>query len=126
MRVIVGAALAAVLVAVASAGARAPDDEPKFDKKKLIGKWEPTDSKKGARAVMEFKKGGKLQVTVMVDDNDLKLDGSWEMTDDKLEVTLELAGKEETTTFKLKKLDDKILEYVEPKGKTITLKRLKN
>jgi uncharacterized protein (TIGR03066 family) len=125
MRITLGAALAAILVAVASAGARV-QDEPKFDSKKLIGKWEPTDTKKSGRAVMEFKKGGKMQVVITVDDSDLKVDGTWELTDDELDVTLDLAGKKETTTFKLKKLDDKVLEYVEPKGKTITLKRAKS
>lgn len=125
MRAIVGSALAAVLLLV-SAGARAQDDdEPKFDKKKLIGKWEPTDSKKGARAVMEFKKAGKMVITITLDDKDLTLDGTWAMEDDKLTVTIELDGKDQTTEFKLKKLDDKVLQYVEPKGKTIELKRLK-
>ena len=46
--------------------------------------------------------------------------------DDKLTVTIELDGKEQSTTFRLKKLDDKTLEYIEPKEKkTITLKRVK-
>jgi uncharacterized protein (TIGR03066 family) len=125
MRAITGAALAAVLLLV-SAGARAQDDEPVFDKKKLVGKWEPADSKKGARAVMEFKKAGKMVITITLDEKDLTLDGTWDLKEDKLDVTLELDGKETTTTFKLKKLDDKTLEYVEPKDKkTITLRRVK-
>lgn len=124
MRAITGTALAAVLLLV-SAGARAQDDEPKFDKKLLVGKWEPTDSKKGARAVMEFKKAGKMVITITLDDKDLTLDGTWALDEDKLSVTVTLGEKEETTQFKLKKLDDKVLQYEEPKGKLIELKRLK-
>ncbi len=124
MRAIVSVALGAILLVATGAGAR--QDDAKFDEKKLIGKWEPVDVKKEARAILEFKKGGKLIITILIDGSETVVEGIWVLKETDLEVTIELVGKKESTTFKLKKLDDTVLEYVEPKGgMTIALKKMK-
>lgn len=123
MRAITGAALAAVLLVV-STGARAQDDDPKFDPKLLVGKWEPAGAKMN-KAEMEFKKGGKLSIALTVDDTKTNIDGTWDLKDDKLSVTVTIDDKEAKSSFRLKKLDDATLEYVDEKDKTFTLKRVK-
>ena len=123
MKGIMGVAVVAGLAL--SATARAGDD-PKFDEAKLIGKWEPTDAKKDVRATLEFKKAGKLLVTIPIDGVDTIVEGNWKLKGSELEIAMTRNGMTETTTFKLAKLDDKLLEYTAPQGKTYTLKKMKS
>jgi uncharacterized protein (TIGR03066 family) len=123
MKAIMGAAL---FVGLAASAATADQDGSKFDEAKLIGKWEPAEAKKDTRAAMEFKKGGKLLLTVPIDGTDTVLEGTWKLKGADLEVGLMRNNTPETTTLKVTKLDDKTLEYTAPQGKTYTLKRLKS
>jgi uncharacterized protein (TIGR03066 family) len=123
MKAIMGAAL---FVGLAASAAALDQDGPKFDEAKLIGKWEPTDAKKDTRATMEFKKGGKLLLTVPIDGVDTVLEGTWKLKGADLEVGLTRNNTPEMTVLKLTKLDDKTLEYAAPQGKTYTLKKLKS
>ena len=123
MKSILGAALFAGLVLSGTAKA---GEDPKFDEAKLIGKWEPADVKKEVRAALEFKKAGKLLITIPIDGVDTIVEGSWKLKGSDLEIAMTRNGMTETTTFKLAKLDDKLLEYTAPQGKTYTLKKMKS
>ena len=123
MKVIMGAAL---FVGLALSATARVGDEAKFDEAKLIGKWEPADVKKEVRAALEFKKAGKLLITIPIDGVDTIVEGSWKLKGTELEIGMTRNGMTETTTFKLTKLDDKLLEYTAPQGKTYTLKKMKS
>jgi uncharacterized protein (TIGR03066 family) len=123
MKAITGAALLLGLVATT---ARAGLDDPKFDEAKLIGKWEPTDTKKETRATLEFKKAGKLVVTIPIDGVDTIVEGTWKLKGVELEIGMTRNGMTESTVMKLTKLDDKTLEYTAPQGKNYSLKKMKS
>jgi uncharacterized protein (TIGR03066 family) len=122
MKAFMALALIFSLTATAAMGGQ---DGPKFDEAKLIGKWEPTDAKKDTRALMEFKKGGKLLLTVPIDGVDTIVEGNWKLKGGDLEIGLMRNNIPEMCTLKVTKLDDKTLEYTAPQGKAYTLKKMK-
>jgi uncharacterized protein (TIGR03066 family) len=116
MRAMLGFSLAAFLAITAGLAADAKKEE-KVDAKKLIGKWEPTDKKDIS---IEFLKDGKLTI------KELKIEGTWKLTGNKLHLALKFDNQEKTETVTVLKLTDEELTTEDSKGKKETLKRSKS
>jgi uncharacterized protein (TIGR03066 family) len=120
MRTFIGCV--AVLVLAGFAGAA--DD--KIDAKKLIGKWEPAKADKDAPAfVLEFADKGKFSVSFTVDGKPMKVEGTYKVDGNKVEVTMTFNGKEVKETHTVTKLTDDEMVSKDSKGKEETLKRVK-
>ncbi|MBX9626268.1 MAG: TIGR03066 family protein [Gemmataceae bacterium] len=125
MRAVLGCALAVGLVAAASA-AGADDKPEKIDAKKLVGKWEPADAPKGAKAVIEFTKDGKVKVEVEFGGQTQKFDGTYKLDGNKLSLTRKKGDKDDTDVMTVTKLtDDEMVMEEDGKKKSETLKRIK-
>ncbi|HJZ56190.1 MAG TPA: TIGR03066 family protein [Gemmataceae bacterium] len=122
MRVILGLALVAVMGLVS--GTRA--DDTKIDGKKLVGKWTPKDEKKAGKMVAEFTKDGKLIVTGEEGGKEIKIDGTYKLSGNKLTMTMKFMDMEMTETVTITKLTDDELEGEDSKGKKETFKRVKD
>ncbi|WP_439631803.1 TIGR03066 family protein [Gemmata sp.] len=119
------AVLCAVVV-LGFAGATAAGQDQKIDAKKLIGKWEAAKAKEGApKMVVEFAEAGKVTLTVTVGDKSEKIDGTYKVDGNKVEVVMALGGKEEKETFTVSKLTDDEMVSKDSKGKEETLKKVK-
>ena len=118
MRALIGAVAVLVL-----AGASAAADE-KVDAKKLIGKWEPVE-KKDAGLVVEFADKGKLTVSFDLMGKTEKIEGTYKLDKDKLEIAMTFMGEEKKETLTVTKLTDDELVTKDSKGKEEKLKRMK-
>ena len=106
---------------VSAAGQGKEKDKDKVDLKKLMGKWEPKDGK----IVIEFADKGKLVMTVDFGGKSEKIDGSYKLDGNKLDVIINFMGKEQKETLTVKSLTDAELVTTDSKGKDETLKRKK-
>jgi uncharacterized protein (TIGR03066 family) len=118
MRALIGAV---VVLAFAGFAAGQEKDKDKIDLKKLMGKWEP---KEGA-IVIEFADKGKLTLSVDLGGKSEKIEGTYKVDGNKLEVVLAFGGKEQKETLTVKKLTDEELITTDSKGKEETLKKKK-
>jgi len=112
----------AILVLVGYSGAQ----DEKIDGKKLIGKWEPEKAEKGAKMVLEFAEKGKLTLHVTFMDKTEKVDGTYKLDGNKLEVELSFGGKSEKETLTITKLTDTEMVTKDSKGKEDTMKKIKD
>ncbi|OAI50730.1 hypothetical protein AYO44_05530 [Planctomycetaceae bacterium SCGC AG-212-F19] len=115
-------ACAAVVVfgLVAVAGA---DEKGDANKEKLLGKWET--SKGGIKVANEFFKNGKVKVTLTIDGQSEKMDGTFQVEGDQVHITLKMDGKEKKTTATIKMLTDKKLVVVDDRKRTDEFKKVK-
>jgi uncharacterized protein (TIGR03066 family) len=120
MRMILSGALAVLVFNVAAA-----DDKKveKIDAAKLIGKWEPK-SQKGRP--IEFKKDGKLTVTIPGAGMDFKLDGTYAVEGNKIMIVLKTANADVKRTITVSKFTDTELTGTDDTGKEDTLVKLKD
>ncbi len=124
MRGLMGAVwVLALALGASEAVAQDKKEPPKFDAKKLVGKWEPIDAK--IPVTVEFTDKGKLILSVEFGGKSDKVEGDYKLTDDKLELVLWAEGKEQKETLTLSKLTDEELVAKDSKGKEETLKRQK-
>jgi uncharacterized protein (TIGR03066 family) len=123
MRAILGAALAAVLVA--TAGASADDKSDKIDPKLLVGKWEPKEARKDQGIVMEFTKDNKLYLTVEVGGKTEKLAGTYAVKGNKMTVQMKFGEKDVKEEVTILKLTEEELQTEDSKGKKETMRRSK-
>jgi len=119
MRTLIGLGLVFVL-----SGAVAAADE-KIDAKKLIGKWEPKDAKKGPAMVMEFTKDGKLTATADLGGKEFKIDGTYKVDGNKLMMKMKFMDKEIEETVTVTKLTDDEMEGTGKDGKSEAFKKVK-
>ena len=119
MRAIIGAV---VVLAFAGVVTGQDKDKDKVDTKKLIGKWEPKEKDPKAAFVMEFTDKGKLVMTV---DNGGKVEGTYKVDGNKMEVIIPLGGKDQKETLTIKKLTDDELVTVDSKNKEDAFKKKK-
>lgn len=128
MRMLIGMG---VVLALTCATLTADDKKADpIDGKKLLGKWEPKDPKKGEEFVMEFAKDGKLSVTGTLDGKLQTFDGTYKLAADKLTFELKVKGadgkvEEIKETITLTKLTDDEMEGKDKEGKVEVLKRVK-
>lgn len=119
MRILV--ASVAVLVLAGFVGAA----DEKIDAKKLIGKWEPAKAEKGAVMVLDIQEKGKLVLSITFGDKTEKVEGTYKVDGNKMEVELAFGGKSEKETLTILKLTDTELVTKDSKGKEDSLKRAK-
>jgi uncharacterized protein (TIGR03066 family) len=112
------AAVLGVLVIVVGGNARAQDDNAK----KIVGVWEVTKSgsELPAGTTLEFTKDGKLRLVHKADGADLKLEGTYKVEKDKLNVKLKVAEQTVEETGTIKRLTDEVLE-IEDSDKKVNL-----
>lgn len=122
MRVLV---VSIVILAFAGFTGAADEKVEKIDAKKLIGKWEPAKAEKGGSMVLEIQEKGKLVLSVSFGDKTEKLEGSYKLDGNKLEVELAFGGKSDKEILTVLKLTDTELVTKDSKGKEDTLKRVK-
>jgi uncharacterized protein (TIGR03066 family) len=101
-----------------------------IDGKKILGKWEPKDPKKGEEFVMDFAKDGKLSVTGTLDGKLQTFAGSYKLDGDKLAFELKIKGPDGKAedikeTITLLRLTDDEMEGKDKEGKVEVLKRVK-
>ena len=111
------------LVLALTCGATAADE--KIDAKKIVGKWEPKEPKKGEAMVMEFTKDGKLTVTGDMGGKDVKIDGTYMLDGDKLTFALKFMEVEIKETVTITKLTDDEMEGKDKDGAAQAFKKVK-
>jgi uncharacterized protein (TIGR03066 family) len=121
MRVLVG--FVAVLLLAAYTGHVAAQE--KIDAKKLIGKWQPADSAKGVDVTLEFTDKGKMIIAIALGDKSEKIEGTYKLTGDQLEMVMSFGGKEQKETVTLTKLTDEEMAGKSKDGKEEKFKRVK-
>src|SRR5262245_66326919 len=102
-------AVAVVLAVVVAAQADDKKDEKsKIDKNKLIGTWalEKTEKDIKVGIKMEFTKDDKLNVTLTIGGNDIKVNGTYKLKGDKLTVIMKEKRKEKQDYHKVRELTD--------------------
>jgi uncharacterized protein (TIGR03066 family) len=119
MRSLIGA-----VVVFALAGFTTAVGQEKIDGKKLVGKWESSDLP-GALMVLEFTNAGKMSLVVEKGGKSKKVEGTYKLESDKLEMALTMDGKETKETITITKLTDDEFVGKDSKGKEEKLKRVK-
>jgi len=120
MRTVIGA-----IVVLSFAGfvtAQEKKDE-KIDGKKLIGKWAPADEK--APVTIEFTDKGKMTLSIDIGGKSEKIEGTYKLDGDKLEMVMSFGGKEMKETVVISKLTDDEMVGKDSKGKEEKFKRVK-
>lgn len=121
MRIALGFVLALALGATAQ-----EKKNPPIDAKKLVGKWELKDAKKGTKPPqLEFAADGKLALTGDIDGKPASYTGTYKLDGDKL--TFELKSKDDAfkDAVTLTRLDDDEFDAKDADGKTETFARVK-
>jgi uncharacterized protein (TIGR03066 family) len=124
MRTGFGLALAAA-IALAAGGAAQEKDSP-VDAKKLVGKWEPAEAKKGTHVTLEFTADGKLVIVSTFDTKSEKFEGTYKLTGNKIAIAMRLKDQEVKQEVTVLKLTDAELDTEDAKGKKETFKRAEN
>lgn len=122
MRALIGAVMVLGFVGFADAAQKEKDKE-KFDAKKLLGKWEPADGK--SPVVIEFAEKGKLTLSIDIGGKSEKVEGTYKLDGDKLELAMSFAGKEQKETVTVTKLTDEEMVGKDSKGKEEAFKKIK-
>ncbi len=120
MRALIGA-----IVVLGFAGFATADDkkDEKIDAKKLIGKWAPVDDK--APVTIEFTDKGKMTLSIDLGGKAEKIEGTYKLDGDKLEMVMSFGGKEMKETVTISKLTDDEMVGKDSKGKEEKFKRIK-
>ena len=115
---------AVVIILTSSASLLHAEDKPKD---LIVGKWEPEKVEKGAKAVIEFTKDGKVMIVASANGKDFKVDGTYKFTDDKtMEVTIVFMDKKDTKKVKVIKVTkDELVTQDEGKKEEEKFKKAK-
>ena len=110
-------------VLVLAGSATAQDDNAK----KIVGKWEITKAGGGAPVgtIIEFTKDNKVAATLKLDGMEIKLDGTYKIEKDKIELKLKAGDMNIDETLTIKKLTDDALELEDKDKKIDELKKVK-
>lgn len=113
----------AVGVGAFAATARADEETTK----KLVGVWviDKSGSDLPPGSTLEFTKDGKVNAVVKDASGDLKFDGTFTATKDKLTVKLKVMTETVEETVTIKKLTDELLEVEDKDKKVDTFKKKK-
>ena len=123
MRLTSGAILTILLAG--SATLVAEDRDSPIDGKKLIGKWEPREPKKDAKATLEFTKDGKLILATEFDGKTETYTGTYKVNGNKLAIAVKLKEMDLKHEIVILKLTDDALETDDAKGKKESFRRVK-
>lgn len=110
MRVFLSCTLTALVCYAASADDKKDD---KIDAKKIGGKWEPKEKKKGKLLVrMAFTGDDKLTVVLDVDGKEKKYVGTYKVEGDKLSLAIHFEGFRLDSPQRIGKLTDSEMVWV--------------
>jgi uncharacterized protein (TIGR03066 family) len=123
MRVLLSCALALVICSGVSAEDKKNE---KIDAKKLVGKWEPKEKKKGTAFVVEFTKDGKVTFAGTENGKEVQAEGTYKVDGDKLTLVLKVGEMERTMIRTVSKLTDAELVSREGDRTEDTLVRVKD
>ncbi len=116
------AVVASVMVLVLAGFAGAAD----VDAKKLLGKWEPAKPEKdGPTMVLEIMGEGKFVLHVTFQGKTEKVNGTYKVTGDKIDVEMKIGDKVEKDTLTVTKLTDTEMVTKGKSGKEETMKKVK-
>jgi len=123
----VAVAVLLALAFTAQADDKKEEKKGKIDKAKLVGTWalEKSEGDIKVSIKMEFTKDDKLNVTLGVMGNEIKVNGTYKLEGDKLSVTMKDKDKEKTDTMTVKEVTDKKLTLADKSGKSETFERAK-
>jgi uncharacterized protein (TIGR03066 family) len=120
MRTIVGC----VAMFVVSCGLAMADEQ--INPRKLIGKWELIDAKKGQSLTLEFMENKKISVTAGEPGKENKIEGTYEVHENnKLSVALKLNDEDIKESLTIKSLTDDELLTEDSKGKIGVMRKKK-
>ena len=110
-------------VLVLAGSATAQDDNAK----KIVGKWEITKAGGGAPVgtIIEFTKDNKVAATIKNEGMEIKLDGTYKIDKDKIELKLKAGDMNIDETLTIKKLTEDVLELEDKDKKIDELKKVK-
>jgi len=114
--------VAVVILAFAAVSIAA---EEKFDVAKLIGKWEEKNPKKDEGMSMEFTKDGKFTAVGTREGKELKAEGTYKLSGDKLTLEGKVMDEEIKQTITINKLTDDELTGTADGKDSRTFKRVK-
>jgi uncharacterized protein (TIGR03066 family) len=117
--------VACIVVLMLAFGARG-DAQGRIDGVLLIGKWAPKNEKKGAKITLEIMKDGKLVVSLTAGGRTEKIEGTYKLDGDKLDISLKSGSEEVAKTFTIKKLTESVLEVLGSKGKSESYTKVKD
>jgi uncharacterized protein (TIGR03066 family) len=107
------------------AGFASAADE-KIDAKKLLGKWElAKPDPKAPKMVLEIMDKGKFTMTVELNGKSNKVDGTYKVDGNKIEIEMNIGGNVMKDTLTITKLTDTEMVSKDSKGMVETLKRVK-
>lgn len=113
----------AALLALAGAAAGQEKDSP-VDKAKLVGRWEPAETKKNEVSQVEFKADGKVVFKLGVGGKTETWEGTYAVTGAKLKVSLKIGDKAVTEEVVVLRLTADELHTEDSKGKKETLRKV--
>jgi uncharacterized protein (TIGR03066 family) len=129
MRILRLAMAASLVILLASSAFLHAEDKAKD---LIVGKWQPTKPPEGFQVVIEFTKDGKFKMDGKVKlegkkEQDIKREGTFKfLDDDTMELTVEQAGKGETTKVKIIKISkDELITRDDGKKEDNSFKRVK-
>lgn len=122
--VLIGVAATVLVASLGGAAAGRDAKDGKVDPKLLVGKWTPDDEKKRDKMTIEFTKDGKLALAIKFGEKEVKLDGTYKVSGDKLTIKLEFMGEEKSETMTINTLTKAKLVTTDEKGKKDTLLRV--
>jgi uncharacterized protein (TIGR03066 family) len=118
------AILGSVALLTVMCGLAAADEQ--IDSKKLVGKWELAEAKKGQLLILEFTSDMKISVTVGEGGKEVKLDGTYNVYEsNKMDVVLKFMGEDIKESLVIRKLTGNELVTEDSKGKSETLRKKK-
>ena len=119
MRALIGA-----VVILSFAGFATAEDkkDEKIDAKKLIGKWQPAEEK--VPVTVEFMDKGKMSLTIDLGGKSEKIEGTYKLDGNKLEMVMSFGGKEMKETVTISKLTDEEMVGKDTKGKEEKFKKV--
>lgn len=116
-------AFVAVVTACLCTGASAADN-----KKLIVGKWEVTKADEGTvpvKTIVEFTADGKMKIKGEEGGQKLEFEGTYTVDADSFTFKLDINGQVEMKKITIKKIDETVMETMDPEKKTVNLKRLK-
>jgi uncharacterized protein (TIGR03066 family) len=103
---------------------RAADEQ--IDIKKLYGKWELAEAKKGQSMTLEFKEDMTIHLTVGETGKEVKLEGKYVVSENnRLDVELKYMDENIKEALTIKKLTTDELVTEDSKGKSETMRKKK-
>lgn len=104
-------------------------EEKKTDYAKLlVGKWEATKVDEGTLpkgSIVEFTKDGKLKVIAKENGQDMTIDGTYKVEENKFTITVKIGEEEHSNAIIITKINDKEMATKDKDGKVVELVRKK-